>query len=145
MWCKRCGKYTRILKHVRRKIGKTPCANPSGPILTQEGHNMAETRLDRMEKEMNLKYNKGNHSLQWNRKLGKQIGAADEGWILCLKCNRRWRWKDRVCNLSRTVCVDKGQVKFAKRIISKRPLSSLGASSIPRHEPASSSSRVGVG
>lgn len=59
MWCKHCGKYTSMLKHVRLKITKNPCSSPNGPILVQEGHNMAENRLDGLERELNTKYNKG--------------------------------------------------------------------------------------
>lgn len=63
MWRKRCGKYTSLLKHVRLKITKSPCANPKGAILAQERRNMVETK-HRLEKELNLKYNAGDHSLQ---------------------------------------------------------------------------------
>ena len=79
IWCKRCRTFTSMLKHVRLKITKKACANPNGPILAQEGHNMAETRLDQLEHELNVKYNLGGHSLQWNRLLGKEIGSPNEG------------------------------------------------------------------
>jgi hypothetical protein len=79
IWCKRCRTFTSMLKHVRLKITKKACANPNGPILAQEGHNMAETRLDQLEDELNVKYNLGGHSLQWNRLLGKEIGSPNEG------------------------------------------------------------------
>ena len=49
MWCKRCGKYTSMLKHVRLKITKTPCSSPNG--WTQEGHNMAEKSFGPIGKE----------------------------------------------------------------------------------------------
>lgn len=80
MWCKRCGKFVALLKHVCLKIRRQACANPNGPLLAQEGHNMAESRLDRLERELK-KYNKGGHVLKWNRQLGKQIGSQNEGWI----------------------------------------------------------------
>ena len=53
IWCVRCGKFTSTLKHFRLKITRLPCANPNGPILQQEGYNMAESRLDRLEHELN--------------------------------------------------------------------------------------------
>lgn len=72
IWCMRCGKFTSMLKRVRLKITRLPCTNPHGPVLQQEGHNMAESRLDRLEHELNEQYNTGGHVLQWNRKIGKQ-------------------------------------------------------------------------
>ena len=142
MWCKRCGKHTSMLKHVRQKITKNPCScsSPNGPLLVQEGHNMVESRLDRLERELNTKYNKGGHTLQWNRKLGKHIGSEGEGWLHCLRCNRWWRWKDRVCNLSRAVCTPTNNVRVAKRITGKQPVSHLSVSWVARDEPSSSSS-----
>ena len=99
-----------------------------------------------------MKYNTGGHVLQWNRKIGKQIGSPDEGWLLCLRCDRRWRWKDRVANLPRSKCTGTNKVALAKRVVGKTPLSHCEVRSRARDEPASSSSsrpvvsdRQGVG
>ena len=51
---------------------------------------------------MNEKYNKGNHVLEWNYKVGKK--PPDEGILNCTACGRTWKWKDRVNNLPKTVC-----------------------------------------
>lgn len=112
-------------------------------MLEQEGFHHNENHLDLLERELNLKYNTAKHVLLWNRRTGKTIDAEDEGKLECLKCGRQWRWKDRICNLPRTKCVDKQPPKVPKRIQSKLPVSRIFASST-----ASSSSvlpRVGVG
>ena len=67
-----------MLKHVRLKITKKPCTCPNGPILTQEGHNMAETRLDTLERELNIKYNKEvdiscSGIENWESKVGRKM------------------------------------------------------------------------
>ena len=94
--------------HVLLNIAGRPreqAALPPERWLTQEGYNQAASRMDRLEEELNSKYNVGRHELHWNRKAGKTIGGEDEGIITCLRCRRWWRWKDRVNNLPRvTVC-----------------------------------------
>ena len=78
-----------------------------------------------LERELNMKYNKARHLLHWNRKVGKSIGAPDEGWIQCLKCGKKWRWKDRTNNLPRTVCVTTRPTRAKYRITKKTALSKL--------------------
>ena len=51
---------------------------------------------------MNDKYNKGNHVLLWNYKVGKK--PPDEGILNCTACGRTWKCKDRANNMSKTVC-----------------------------------------
>ena len=93
------------------------------PLLHSEGYSRSSVRLDALERELNLKYNRGRHMLLWNRKVGKVIGSSDEGFIRCLKCKRQWRWKDRVNNLLRTTCIVSQSVHFTKRIRNKSSLS----------------------
>ena len=123
LWCRRCGKYVQRLEHVRLKITGQPCDHPNGPLLHSEGYSRSSVRLDALERELNLKYNRGRHMLLWNRKVGKVIGSSDEGFIRCLKCKRQWRWKDRVNNLLRTTCIVSQSVHFTKRIRNKSSLS----------------------
>ena len=123
LWCRRCGKYVQRLEHVRLKITGQPCDHPNGPLLHSEGYSRSSARLDALERELNLKYNRGRHMLLWNRKVGKVIGSSDEGFIRCLKCKRQWRWKDRVNNLLRTTCIVSQSVHFTKRIRNKSSLS----------------------
>ena len=99
--CRKCGKFVERLQHVQLKITGRPCdhaALPQNRWLREEGYNQSVPRLDRLEEELNAKYNVGRHELQWNRKTGKAIGGDDEGIITCLRCKRVWRWKDRVNN-----------------------------------------------
>ena len=119
IWCRRCGKYVQRLQHIRLKITGQPCDHPNGPLLHNEGYSRSSSRLDTLERELNVKYNRGKHLLLWNRKVGKIIGFSDEGFIKCLKCKRQWRWKDRIGNLSRTTCILSQSVNFTKRIRTK--------------------------
>ena len=124
-WCRLCGKFTSYTEHVRLKITSKPCTQTDGPILACEGYSSNDNRLDKLERELNMKYNKARHLLHWNRKVGKSIGAPDEGWIQCLKCGKRWRWKDRTNNLPRTVCVTTRPTRAKYRITKKTALSKL--------------------
>ena len=124
-WCRLCGKFTSYTEHVRLKITSKPCTQTDGPILACEGYSSNDNRLDKLERELNMKYNKARHLLHWNRKVGKSIGAPDEGWIQCLKCGKKWRWKDRTNNLPRTVCVTTRPTRAKYRITKKTALSKL--------------------
>ena len=124
-WCRLCGKFTSYTEHVRLKITSKPCTQTDGPILACEGYSSNDNRLDKLERELNMKYNKARHLLHWNRKVGKSIGAPDEGWIQCLKCGKKWRWKDRTNNLPRTVCVTTRPTRAKHRITKKTALSKL--------------------
>jgi hypothetical protein len=107
LWCRKCGKFTARVQHVRLKITKKPCQYkelPEEKWLQKEGHNAAEIRLDLLAQELEDKYNQGGHKLEWNRLIGKTIGASDEGKIDCSVCKRTWRWKDRVNNLPKSKC-----------------------------------------
>jgi hypothetical protein len=112
VWCRKCGKYVQRLQHVKLKITSKTCPAadlPEEQWLPSEGSMRAESRLDALAAELDSKYNRGGHDLVWNRKLGKGIGAEDEGFIDCRRCGRRWRWKDRNNNLRRSlVCLPKG-------------------------------------
>ena len=94
-------------KHIRLKTTSQPCAHKDAPSecwVSGEGWSQASARLDALEYDLHNKYNKGGHSLTWNRRLGKIAGKDDEGLITCVLCFRQWRWKDRVSNLPRTIC-----------------------------------------
>ncbi|CAE7235511.1 unnamed protein product [Symbiodinium sp. CCMP2592] len=124
-WCRLCGKFTSNTQHVRLKITSKPCTQRGGPVLASEGFLSNDNRLDQLERELNMKYNRAKHLLHWNRKLGKNIGAPDEGWLQCLRCGRKWRWKDRTSNLPRTLCSMWRAAKAKFRITKKTALSKL--------------------
>ena len=98
-WCRLCGNHTALAKHVRLKITRQPCANQGGEILEREGFYHNDNRLDQLERELNIRYNLGKHLLHWNRRTGKELGSQEEGWLQCLRCRRKWRWKElsRIC------------------------------------------------
>lgn len=101
VWCKKCGKYVTLLKHIRLKITSKPCEAPEGQWLEKEGFHKG--RVEEAERDLNEKYNNG-HTLEWNHKFGKVIGSEEEGKIWCTICKKQWRWKDRHLSLARTVC-----------------------------------------
>ena len=106
VWCCKCGLYVQRLKHVRLKITSKQCrqaALPKERWLRQEGYVRAESRLDQLERDLQH-YNKGGHSLHWNRKVGKQPGSPEEGILTCTTCRRTWSWRYRCNNLPKTVC-----------------------------------------
>ena len=106
VWCRKCGKFVTRLKHVRLKITGSKCVQkdlPVGEWLQAEGFFRSGARLDALQQEMQRKYNTGGHILQWNRKLGKEAGSADEGLIFCRRCGARWRWRNRM-SMRHTVC-----------------------------------------
>ena len=107
VYCRKCGKFVARMKHIRLKITSQPCAHKDAPPerwVSGEGWSQASARLDALEYDLHNKYNKGGHSLTWNRRVGKIAGKDDEGLITCVLCFRQWRWKDRVSNLPRTIC-----------------------------------------
>ena len=125
-WCRLCGKHTALAKHVRLKITRQPCANQGGEILAREGFYHNDNRLDQLERELNIRYNLGKHLLHWNRRTGKELGSQEEGWLQCLRCRRKWRWKDRVTNMPRSRCMGgSGIASAGRRICQKTPLSRL--------------------
>ena len=126
LWCRLCGKFiSYTCSDVRLKITSKPCTQKDGPILASEGFLSNDNRLDKLERELNMKYNKARHLLHWNRKVGKSIGTPDEGWTQCLKCGKKWRWKDRTSNLPRTVCSTTRATRAKYRITKKTALSKL--------------------
>ena len=107
VYCKKCGRYVARLKHIRLKITGKPCSQKDAPRTRwaeQEGWSMSTARLDAAERELHQVHNRGNHTLAWNRRVGKIIDSPDEGLITCLRCNKQWRWKDRRSILSKIVC-----------------------------------------
>jgi hypothetical protein len=107
VYCVKCGKYVSRMKHIRLKITSRPCQMkdlPRDKWLQQEGASRNEARYDQLETELQEKYNKGGHTLSWNRCIGKTIGAEDEGIVKCLACKRQWRWKDRMVGLASSKC-----------------------------------------
>jgi hypothetical protein len=74
VFCCRCGKQTKNMKHQRLKILNKLCKFPDldpSQWLTAPGFHNSTNRIIAAEKDVNGKYNLGKHSLIWNRKLGK--------------------------------------------------------------------------
>ena len=106
VFCCRCGKYVARSKHIRLKITRAPCTQKHSEVeLTQEGFSRSQTRLDNLFGTLNRKYNRDKgHVFSWNRKIGKNVGAADEGILQCKACTRVWKWKDRANILTSSRC-----------------------------------------
>ena len=107
VFCCRCGKQTKNMKHQRLKILNKPCKFPDldpSQWLTAPGFHNSTNRIKAAENDLNRKYNLGKHSLVWKHKLGKIKNKPDYGLIWCALCGRTWRWDKRMCNLSKTKC-----------------------------------------
>ena len=105
-FCRKCGKQTKIIKHLRLKILGKRCKFASLPPqqwLDSPGALRSEVKIAQLETEMNSRYNHG-HSLVWNRLQGKEASKSDYGLIWCTQCGRTWPWKHRHSNLGRTTC-----------------------------------------
>ena len=106
VFCQKCGKYVQNLGHIKLKITKKACefshVQPAD-YITEPGKSNNRHRLERAFQELNQKYNRGNHDLEWNYKVGKKPGP-EEGLLNCKACGRSWKWKDRCNNLPRTIC-----------------------------------------
>ena len=123
VWCRKCGRFVGLHKHIRLKITHKKCEFadlPQSQWLEVEGAMRNPNRYKKLEDEMNLRYNKHNHELVWNQRIGKTIGAEDEGIVRCSKCQKWWRWKDRMTALPRATCVQRGNVND-QRGASKAP------------------------
>lgn len=104
-FCCKCGKYVTRHKHIKIKITGIPCLQKNSTvILSEEGFNRNSNRIDSLYQELEEKYNQtSKHTLEWNRRIGKIVGAEDEGLIRCLVCSRQWKWKYR-SNMKKTRC-----------------------------------------
>ena len=113
VWCRKCGRFVGLHKHIRLKITHKKCEFadlPQSQWLEVEGAMRNPNRYKKLEDEMNLRYNKHNHELVWNQRIGKTIGAEDEGIVRCSRCQKWWRWKDRMTALPRAACVPRESV-----------------------------------
>lgn len=105
VFCCRCGKQTKYQKHQRLKILSKPCAFPDlepSKWLKEPCFHTSEIRIQEAEKELNQKYNPGNHQLIWNKKIGKNKSKEDYGKLWCAQCGRFWPWSQRHNN--KTIC-----------------------------------------
>ena len=107
VFCCRCGKQTKNLKHQRLKILNKPCAYPDLPEtqwLTEPGFNSSIHRTLALEKQLNEQYNTPKHSLIWNRQVGKDRERPNFGKLWCSACGREWPWMYRHNQLPRSTC-----------------------------------------
>ena len=102
-----CGP-SQIRKQTRFKITHQKCEFadlPQSQWLAVEGAMRNANRYKKLANEMSLRYkthtHTHNHELVWNQRIGKTIGAEDEGIVRCSKCQKWWRWKDRLTALPR--------------------------------------------
>ena len=104
-FCCKSGKYVTRHKHIKIKITGIPCLQKNSTvILSEEGFNRNSNRIDSLYQELEEKYNQtSKHTLEWNRRIGKIVGAEDEGLIRCLVCSRQWKWIYR-SNMKKTRC-----------------------------------------
>ena len=90
------------------RILKKKCPFPNlepSAWMDTPGKINATARLDKLERDMNDKYNTPKHSLVWNRKLGKEPKQEDSyGKLWCRLCGRTFAWRYRHNNLPKTVC-----------------------------------------
>ena len=106
IYCCRCGRSTKLVKHQRLKILNKVCTFPDLPPeewLTAPGFRNDHS-LAAAEKELNDKHNKGNHQLVWNRKVGKDKSKSNFGKLWCSACSQEWPWYTRFNNSIHTMC-----------------------------------------
>ena len=103
VFCQKCGKYTKYLKHQRLKILSKPCKNASLPPdqwLQKPGAMRNNHRLTQAWHDLQTQHNKGGHKLTWNQKCGKdRTKESDFGRLWCETCGKEWPWMHRHCNL----------------------------------------------
>lgn len=82
MWCRKCGNQCARLHYIRLKITKKPCPHThktESQWLDTPGFKLSSHRLDQLQEELEVKYNKGGHVLTWNRQIGKVYDSPTEG------------------------------------------------------------------
>lgn len=108
VYCRKCGKSTKLQKHQRLKITSKPCVNAELPVdqwLNEPGAMSNKHRLEKAWIDLQKTHNKARHQLFWNQKCGKERNKQqDFGRLWCETCGREWAWKDRHTSLARTQC-----------------------------------------
>jgi len=103
VFCMKCGKSTKLLKHQRLKILSKPCQKADLPQhlwVNQPGAHSNPNRLHQAWQELLEVYNTPGHDFVWNEKCGKDpTKTSDYGQLWCQKCGRQFAWKHRICNL----------------------------------------------
>ena len=104
-YCVKCGKQTARLEHLNTRILQQPCLYPDllpSSWVQCPGKMNATARLDAVEHKLNSAYNrKLQHTLVWNRKLGKDPNSLEKfGRLWCRKCGRTfaWRFRSQICH-----------------------------------------------
>ena len=106
VYCQKCGKQTKNVKHQRLKILNKKCAFPDLPVeewLQEPGALRSASRLQQAERDLHERLSNG-HRLVWNRKVGKQADREDYGKLWCSVCGKEWPWKDRHRGASKVRC-----------------------------------------
>ena len=102
VFCVKCGRQTKYHKHVHLKITSKQCTDR---WLSEPGLHRATSRLaDELAKLRDV-YNKGLHTLHWNRQIGKDPAKVEQyGMLWCSVCGASWAWRYKANNLPRSVC-----------------------------------------
>ena len=109
VFCRKCGKSTKLQKHQRLKITSKPCVNAdllADQWLGEPGAMSNRHRLEKAWVDLRKSYNKARHQLFWNQKCGKDKNKPrDFGRLWCETCGREWARMHRHNNLVRTHCI----------------------------------------
>ena len=108
VFCVKCGRQTKYHKHVRLKITSKQCTQKNlqrDRWLSEPGLHRATSRLaDELAKLRDV-YNRGLHTLHWNRQIGKDPAKVEQyGMLWCFVCGASWAWRYKANNLPRSVC-----------------------------------------
>ena len=101
IYCRKCSKYVREVKHRRLKISKVKCEQASldpSKWLSKPGYATNPRRLLRLFTDM-TKFCK-EHELIWNGLVNQKDPV---GCIRCLRCQKSWPWNNRR-NMKRADC-----------------------------------------
>ena len=112
VFCQKCGKSTKFLKHQRLKILSKPCQHPNLPQaqwLQKPGAMNNQVRYEQLLQDLHTKHNQAGHKYFWNQKFGKDRHKPNTyGRLWCEACGKEWAWMQRHNNPSKR-CVKPDQ------------------------------------
>ena len=102
VFCRKCGKATKLIKHQRLKILSKPCQFPDLPQsqwLTSPGAMNNLVRFDKLWHELHQNLNQAGHKYFWNQKFGKDRKKDSHfGKLWCENCGKEYAWSLRYNN-----------------------------------------------
>ena len=104
IFCRKCGKFVREIRHRRLKISKKKCTQAdlpethwlSTPCFTSNPRRLLGLFLD-------MQQYAARHDLIWNGSVSRQ--RENPGRIKCRLCGKSWPWDNRH-NMQRALCAD---------------------------------------